>query len=983
MKFSLLSLAFAATILPALAQQQYHAGQYNVSAFSNYRFIKPKERTNASLLQTQFRQQFPNWNITVDKLSGQITNAFGDAVSLQGNTLDAKVQFAIANKLQALALNPNEWAQVRNTIANHASYIGFEQRFDGHKVVFSKLSFRFTPTGLLQNIQLKTYGKPAAGVAATLSETTALQAATADLSNVTITQNNIDPNWVWFPVPSATGYELRPAYSFNIDGKTDETPLELKGYVDGITGKILYRTNGVHETVNQTVKATVYKQNPLLPTSIEPMANLKMTIGSNTYYTDTAGVLNESSLSLPVNATIALEGKWSKVRAVLSSNVTPTFLDTILTNGGVFELPVGSIAADRHLNAYYHVNKVHDFMKGYFPSFTGMDYPLTTNVDVTGSCNAFYSSGSNSINFYAANATCNSFAYCGDIIYHEYGHAISDKFYQAQSVPSMQNGALNEGNSDIWGIGITHDPVLGKGSTNSGGIIRRYDQQPKVYPQDIVGEVHADGEIIAGAWWDVSVNIGSVDTMSQLFTKTYFDTPDGPDGTEGEVYHDVLISALMNDDNDANINNGTPHFNQIVAAFARHGIYLLGNATVAHTEVANQPINTPTTINASVNVTTPAFLQGVKLFYRNRVNATTPFDSLTMTAQGTNYTAAIPTQPEGSVMEYYFAVYDNSGFANTFAPTGYTPSSQVNDNKKNIPYQFGVGLAPRLVETFDATIDTSLTNSWKIGLSTDDATKGKWIQAVPVPSFLNSTSGQINVQTGADHTSGTGQCLVTGNASSPSSSVGVEDVDNGTTTVLSPVFDITGFTQPIMEYYRWFGNDVGNNPGNDLWEVHIKDENVGNWRAVDRTYASDYSWRRRIFKVREFLPTSNKVQVRIIASDKVINNLPQNGQSTVEGAFDDFYIYDNASALSVNNANPTKANIYPNPANNEVIITLSKGENGSIKLYDITGKELYTTHTSASSTNYSINTSMIANGTYYLVIKGEHTLQSKKITIIH
>ena len=32
--------------------------------------------------------------------------------------------------------------------------------------------------------------------------------------------------------------------------------------------------------------------------------------------------------------------------------------------------------------------------------------------------------------------------------------------------------------------------------------VRRYDQDRKVYPQDLVGEVHADGEIIAGAFWD-------------------------------------------------------------------------------------------------------------------------------------------------------------------------------------------------------------------------------------------------------------------------------------------------------------------------------------------------------------------------------------------------------------------------------------------------------------------------------------------------
>jgi hypothetical protein len=33
--------------------------------------------------------------------------------------------------------------------------------------------------------------------------------------------------------------------------------------------------------------------------------------------------------------------------------------------------------------------------------------------------------------------------------------------------------------------------------------VRRYDENIKVYPQDLTGEVHDNGEIIAGAWWDL------------------------------------------------------------------------------------------------------------------------------------------------------------------------------------------------------------------------------------------------------------------------------------------------------------------------------------------------------------------------------------------------------------------------------------------------------------------------------------------------
>lgn len=77
----------------------------------------------------------------------------------------------------------------------------------------------------------------------------------------------------------------------------------------------------------------------------------------------------------------------------------------------------------------------------YGTSFTGMDYSLVTNVDVTGTCNAFYTgAGGSSINFFPAGGGCVSFAEIRDVVYHEYGHAIVSKMYPG----GMKNGGLND-----------------------------------------------------------------------------------------------------------------------------------------------------------------------------------------------------------------------------------------------------------------------------------------------------------------------------------------------------------------------------------------------------------------------------------------------------------------------------------------------------------------------------------------------------------
>ena len=49
-----------------------------------------------------------------------------------------------------------------------------------------------------------------------------------------------------------------------------------------------------------------------------------------------------------------------------------------------------------------------------------------------------------------------------------------------------------------------------------------------------MGEVHADGEIIAGAWWDVGVNFNNVQQRLDLCTD-FTATIDYPDGQEGQL----------------------------------------------------------------------------------------------------------------------------------------------------------------------------------------------------------------------------------------------------------------------------------------------------------------------------------------------------------------------------------------------------------------------------------------------------------------
>jgi hypothetical protein len=743
----------------------------------------------------------------------------------------------------------------------------------------------------------------------------------------------------------------------------------LTGYIDATNGDLLYRTNEVKETgYDLHVKGVVYKNGTTNPATLEPLTDLDLNIGTTTYFTDTAGYYTDPSLLLPLTTNIPLKGKWSVV-IDSSTGTIPTFSTLVSLPGTTYTYPATTPCSDRDINAYYHVNRVHDFMKSYFPAFTDMDTALPTKVDlIGGTCNAFYNGSS--INFYAASTNCHSFAELGDVVYHEYGHGISDHFYTYISGTSIENGALNEACSDVWAMCITHDPVLAKNAyVGYGGFIRCYDLMPQVYPLDLQGvDPHKDGQIIAGTWWDVGINLGSVDSMAKLFTDVYYDVPDGPRGTEGAVYQSILIDALMADDDNSNLADGTPHYARIVAAFAKHGIYLEGDALISATQPAVASEGTPIPFNLYLNLTNTDYFHDLTMYYR--INSTGTWTPVTFTSSGSSYTGTIPAQPLGTVVEYYFVIHDNLNIPNAFFPITCNPA--LPGYQQSIPYQFGVGIRKHDITDFETT-----PTGWQIGSNAgDNAAGGLWHWGTPV------INGFLDSWPAGDHTLGSGQCLVTGDGSSGTFGTGVT---RGTSTVITPVFDVSTYTSPVVEYYRWFSNEQNfSNFKDDPWIVKIGDGTGANWQTVENTYQADDSWRRRIFPVSAFLPAGTpNIQLKFFISDSIVTTWDRNGQGTTVGGIDDFTIYDQGSTVDVKAVSLPKADIYPNPADDKVLVTLTGYNNGTISLYDLQGRNITTEKIEQTNNTYTISTKDLAAGAYTLIITSDKQIQSKKIVVNH
>lgn len=916
-----------------------------------------------------FEKAVPGWLLDANRTTDlSNVDAYGKPLSLPGATPLERAQAFLNSRLSAAGILPQEWFVVSNVSTAKFTYINFGRKIEGREALFSHLRFQFAQDGTLVRLQVAAPETPAIKPVPLLAPNTVKEAARTQPHAGEVVQDvEINSNWVWMPETGTDGrVQMQPAYPFTAAGLSEDghTPAVYEGYISAMTGQLLLRHNRTRNDLNLTVQGKKKALRPTDPIDTVVFPDLEIPAGSNTFYTDANGFVSGTGVNLPATLTLPLQGRWSKVNVGGGNGFTPSMTATLTATGTTIirtDSPV-------YQNAYYHVTRIHDFVKAQMPTFTGMDVRLPTNVDITsGTCNAFYNGSS--INFYAAGGGCQSMANFSDIIYHEYGHGINERFYNQHGGGRMYNGALNEGYADVWAMLLTKVPIIGEGATGNNSVIRRYDNSVKKIPVDIRGEVHADGEMIAGSWWDVARYLGDADSMRPIFIEAFYSLADGHAGDELAIYRKVLVSALLADDNDNDLSNGTPHFTEIIRAFANHGIYLGAYTTVSHNEVEHQAANAPVEITGTIVSAQAPVFGGATLFFRPRANpATNSWDSTQITVGGGNvFTAQIPAQPAGTVMDYYIRVQNALATEDvTYYPEGFRP--ELPTSEATLPYQFGVGL--RVASKQDFESDTA---GWWVGdVTGDNAAAGVWTWGTPVASYQTGRGfPALIIQPGSNHTPGGNKCLFTANYS---------DVDGGLTSVFSPPFVLTGMTTPIIEYYRWFSNDRGLNARTDYWRVQIQRAEGGVPYFVENTRQSDHNWRRRMFRVRDYMgPSIESVKLKFYLVDQTTTNNP------LEGALDDVVLYDQSDAAAVENvAHLAAIRVYPNPASDLLSVEMEgKVTETLVGLYDLQGRLLMENKIVDGANRVDFKTHSLSAGSYFLRLQAGGVQQVKKVQILH
>ncbi|MBK7941215.1 MAG: T9SS type A sorting domain-containing protein [Flavobacteriales bacterium] len=448
-------------------------------------------------------------------------------------------------------------------------------------------------------------------------------------------------------------------------------------------------------------------------------------------------------------------------------------------------------------------------------------------------------------------------------------------------------------------------------------------------------------------------------------------------GNEGQAFRDVLLDVLQADDTDGDITNGTPNAGAIVEAFALHGITLLSNATLVHSNPETAPEAQGIELDAQLilDLNFLPFLSQVKLFYR--VNNGAVWNTLPMVDFGSNdYHVTIPPQSAGTVVAYYMGVEDSFQQLSAVVPIG------AAEPDPNVPYYIMVDFG--LVATDDADNNTQLGN-WDIGLPTDNATTGEWEFNMPVGSYATPGDLSTVVQPGYQHTPGGEICYVTGNASTELAQLGENDVDGGTTTLRSAALDMSNMQEPAMSYWRWYVNDPpsGANPGADWWQVWLSNDG-NNWVPVENTRTSDRSWRRVAFRVGDLVSPSSTVYIKYNASDSIRPGQNLDGGSLVEAAVDDIQLWDLADGIGIEETATVELLVFPKPAQDQLQVRGAMGDARSADLVvlDAAGRVVMRQQVGGAALRDRIvlNVADLAPGSYVLQVitdraRGEERFQ--------
>jgi hypothetical protein len=255
--------------------------------------------------------------------------------------------------------------------------------------------------------------------------------------------------------------------------------------------------------------------------------------------------------------------------------------------------------------SYYHLDFAKQVARSYLPDNSWLQQRLTDNVNINNTCNAFWNG---SVNFYRSGGGCANTGEISGVMVHEWAHGMDQN-----DGGGYDNSS--ESYADVAAIFYTRESCIGRGfrpGVNCSGFgdtcldctgVREMDWDkraahtpatPSVFNANNCGsgsgpcgkQVHCESHVPSEALFDLATRdlpaMGiDPETSWQIAERLWYLTRDG---SSGDIYHCALPDSdscgadtwyqrmRTADDDDGNLDNGTPHAGALFAAFDRHDI---------------------------------------------------------------------------------------------------------------------------------------------------------------------------------------------------------------------------------------------------------------------------------------------------------------------------------------------------------------------------------------------------------------------------
>ena len=234
-----------------------------------------------------------------------------------------------------------------------------------------------------------------------------------------------------------------------------------------------------------------------------------------------------------------------------------------------------------------------------------------------------------------------------------------------------------------------------------------------------------------------------------------------------------------------------------------------------------------------------------------------------------------------------------------------------------------------------------------------NAETGMWERANPNPTtatvFDNDSPLDCDVN-----------AMITGNGTTPNTDQ--NDVDNGFTTLISPVFDLVGLSTPHLNYARSFYCYHG--PGNFDDTLSIILSNGLTQVVLEELIApqgSPMTWSYQSIALNGLLPFTNSMQLFIRTADYASH------PNITEAAFDHFSITNEPILELAQEANATQIVVYPNPGQDQLFIHGIEAET-TLTIQQLDGKYCY--RGTVGPGHFNVNTQGLPNGIYFVTVEG-------------